>query len=64
MYEMLHGLPPFYSRDHNEMYNRIVNETLKFKRGLSTVSADIITGVRCFLFSLRMISRKVQTNDV
>ncbi|KAK6033670.1 kinase domain protein [Ostertagia ostertagi] len=45
MYEMLYGLPPFYSRDHNEMYNRIVNEPVKIKRSISTVSTDIITGL-------------------
>ncbi|KAK5966654.1 hypothetical protein GCK32_022543 [Trichostrongylus colubriformis] len=49
MYEMLYGLPPFYSRDHNDMYNRIVNEPLKIKRSISAVSTDIITAVRSSL---------------
>ncbi|CAJ0608951.1 unnamed protein product [Cylicocyclus nassatus] len=44
LYEMLYGLPPFYSRDHNEMYNRIVNEPLRIKRSISNTSTDIITG--------------------
>ncbi|KIH69142.1 kinase domain protein [Ancylostoma duodenale] len=45
VYEMLYGLPPFYSKDHNEMYNRIVNEPLKIKRSISNASTDIITGL-------------------
>lgn len=45
LYEMLYGLPPFYSRDHNEMYNRIVNEPLRIKRNISTTSTDIIFGL-------------------
>ncbi|KAK6766168.1 hypothetical protein RB195_025831 [Necator americanus] len=45
LYEMMYGLPPFYSRDHNEMYNRIVNEPLKIKRSISAASTDIITGL-------------------
>ncbi|WKY15942.1 hypothetical protein Q1695_000986 [Nippostrongylus brasiliensis] len=43
LYEMLYGLPPFYSRDHNEMYNRIVNEQLKMKKNISASSTDIVT---------------------
>ncbi|KHJ95796.1 kinase domain protein [Oesophagostomum dentatum] len=45
LYEMLYGLPPFYSRDHNEMYNRIVNEPLKIKRSISATSSDLITAL-------------------
>lgn len=29
-YEMMCGLPPFYSRDCNEMYDRILHDTLSF----------------------------------
>eukprot|EP00052_Salpingoeca_macrocollata_P010694 m.82968 g.82968 ORF g.82968 m.82968 type:complete len:514 (+) comp17685_c0_seq1:202-1743(+) len=29
-YEMMCGLPPFYSRDCNEMYDRILHDTLRF----------------------------------
>uniref|UniRef100_A0A1I7XMI4 Serine/threonine-protein kinase Sgk1 n=1 Tax=Heterorhabditis bacteriophora TaxID=37862 RepID=A0A1I7XMI4_HETBA len=45
LYEMLFGLPPFYSKDHNEMYNRIVNEPLKMKHAISAASSDIIIGL-------------------
>ncbi|KAK6766169.1 hypothetical protein RB195_025834 [Necator americanus] len=45
LYEMLFGLPPFYSRDHNEMYNRIVNEPVKIKKNVSAASSDIINGL-------------------
>lgn len=30
LYEMLTGLPPYYSKDTNEMYYRILNENLSF----------------------------------
>jgi len=30
LYEMLTGLPPYYSKDTNEMYHRILNEDLSF----------------------------------
>ncbi|KAJ1370605.1 Serine/threonine-protein kinase Sgk1 [Parelaphostrongylus tenuis] len=42
---MFYGLPPFYSKDHNEMYNRIVNEPLRIRRSVSAASTDIITGL-------------------
>ena len=30
LYEMMVGLPPFYSEDQNEMYRRIVSDPLRF----------------------------------
>ncbi|CAD6190660.1 unnamed protein product [Caenorhabditis auriculariae] len=45
LYEFLFGLPPFYSRDHNEMYERIVHQPLKMKHQVSAASSDIITGL-------------------
>ncbi|GMR60444.1 hypothetical protein PMAYCL1PPCAC_30639 [Pristionchus mayeri] len=42
LFEMLYGLPPFYSKDHNEMYDKIVNQPLKMKHQLSPASTDII----------------------
>lgn len=30
LYEMLTGLPPYYSKDTNEMYYKILNEDLTF----------------------------------
>jgi len=40
MYEMLTGLPPFYSQEVQEMYNKIMNDKLTFP---PTVSADART---------------------
>lgn len=34
LYEMLTGLPPYYSKDTNEMYNRIINDELTFPDSL------------------------------
>ncbi|KAE9412816.1 hypothetical protein Angca_003804, partial [Angiostrongylus cantonensis] len=45
LYEMFYGLPPFYSKDHNEMYNRIVNEPLRIRRSVSAASTEIIIGL-------------------
>ncbi|CAI4229384.1 unnamed protein product [Auanema sp. JU1783] len=42
LYEMLYGLPPFYSKDHKEMYDKIVNQPLKLKHHISNASSDII----------------------
>jgi serum/glucocorticoid-regulated kinase 2 len=30
LFEMMTGLPPYYSKDTNEMYNRILHEELNF----------------------------------
>ncbi|KAK2194114.1 hypothetical protein NP493_2g08007 [Ridgeia piscesae] len=38
LYEMLFGLPPFYARDLNEMYDKILHHTLQF-RGKSSSPA-------------------------
>lgn len=35
LYEMLTGLPPYYSKDTNEMYHRILNEHLTFPEYLN-----------------------------
>ena len=34
LYEMLIGIPPFFSDDRHEMYSNIVNEELVFPKGL------------------------------
>ena len=44
-YEMLFGLPPFYSRDHKEMYERIVNQQLRVSNIVSVAARDILTAV-------------------
>jgi len=43
LYEMLTGLPPFYSQDVQEMYRRIMNDRLTFPNYVSEVAKDIIS---------------------
>ena len=33
LYEMVFGIPPFYTQNHNEMYKRIIRENFQFKTG-------------------------------
>eukprot|EP00126_Sphaerothecum_destruens_P002515 Sdes_comp15943_c0_seq1m5088 len=42
-YEMLTGLPPFYSNDNNQMYEKILNETLKFPTNLSPIAVNFMS---------------------
>ncbi|KAJ2491481.1 Serine/threonine-protein kinase Sgk2 [Coemansia sp. RSA 2050] len=39
LYEMLTGLPPFYHQDNNAMYQRILNEDLRFPSALPPPAA-------------------------
>ena len=45
IYEMIFGIPPFYTANHNEMYKRIIRENFTFKSGvqISEDGKDIIT---------------------
>jgi len=43
LYEMLVGLPPFYSRDCNEMYDRILHDKLRFPPHVSENARSLIT---------------------
>jgi serum/glucocorticoid-regulated kinase 2 len=45
IYEMIYGLPPFYTQNHNEMYKRIIREPFVFKVGIpiSENAQDLIT---------------------
>ena len=47
LYEMLCGLPPFYSRDHQKMYNSILNDSLTFPVavGLPIDAKNVLTGL-------------------
>jgi len=45
LYEMLTGLPPFYSEDQNEMYQRILEEDLTFPMFVAPLARDILTRV-------------------
>lgn len=43
LYEMLYGLPPFYSRNTSEMYDRILNKPLTLRPGISESAKDILS---------------------
>eukprot|EP00732_Lithocolla_globosa_P004067 Lithocolla_globosa_v1_NODE_3533_length_1645_cov_48.722642.p1 type:complete len:492 gc:universal NODE_3533_length_1645_cov_48.722642:1605-130(-) len=43
LFEMLVGLPPFYSRDCNEMYDRILHDKLRFPSHVSEPAKALIT---------------------
>uniref|UniRef100_A0A1I8ANT6 Serine/threonine-protein kinase Sgk1 n=1 Tax=Steinernema glaseri TaxID=37863 RepID=A0A1I8ANT6_9BILA len=45
LYEMLFGLPPFYSQDRTEMYDRIINQKLTISQLASANSRDILTNL-------------------
>eukprot|EP01130_Rhizamoeba_saxonica_P008692 TRINITY_DN3509_c0_g1_i1.p1 TRINITY_DN3509_c0_g1~~TRINITY_DN3509_c0_g1_i1.p1 ORF type:complete len:308 (-),score=67.83 TRINITY_DN3509_c0_g1_i1:55-978(-) len=45
VYEMLSGLPPFYSEDIPEMYDQIVSGTLMFPEEIDSVSRDFLSGL-------------------
>lgn len=45
MYEMLTGLPPFYSQDVQEMYNKIMNDKLVFPPNVSADARSLLTGL-------------------
>jgi len=42
MYEMLTGLPPFYSQDVQEMYNKIMNDKLVFPPQMSEEAKSLL----------------------
>lgn len=45
MYEMLTGLPPFYSQNVNVMYEKILNEKLRFPSHIETNARDLLSGL-------------------
>ncbi|CAL4067462.1 unnamed protein product, partial [Meganyctiphanes norvegica] len=45
MYEMMYGLPPFYSRDAQQMYDAILNKPLKLRHSISRRARDILDGL-------------------
>lgn len=45
LYEMLIGLPPFYSKDMSIMYDKILNEKLRFPPYISIRARSVISGV-------------------
>ncbi|XP_022102563.1 serine/threonine-protein kinase Sgk1-like [Acanthaster planci] len=45
LYEMLSGLPPFYSRDTAEMYDNILHKPLRMKSNFSAPAKSILEGM-------------------
>uniref|UniRef100_A0AAZ3PKV8 Serine/threonine-protein kinase Sgk1 n=1 Tax=Oncorhynchus tshawytscha TaxID=74940 RepID=A0AAZ3PKV8_ONCTS len=45
LYEMLYGLPPFYSRNTAEMYDNILNKPLQLKPNISNAAKHILEGL-------------------
>ncbi|XP_048406343.1 serine/threonine-protein kinase Sgk2 isoform X1 [Stegostoma tigrinum] len=45
IFEMLFGLPPFYSQDVAEMYNNILHKPLHLPMGISAAARDILMGL-------------------
>uniref|UniRef100_T1IL53 Non-specific serine/threonine protein kinase n=1 Tax=Strigamia maritima TaxID=126957 RepID=T1IL53_STRMM len=42
LYEMVYGLPPFYSRDTPEMYDNILNKPIRLRTNISVAARDIL----------------------
>uniref|UniRef100_A0A1A8RPG6 Serine/threonine-protein kinase Sgk1 n=1 Tax=Nothobranchius rachovii TaxID=451742 RepID=A0A1A8RPG6_9TELE len=45
LYEMLYGLPPFYSRNTAEMYNNILHQTPVLKPNVSNAGRELLEGL-------------------
>ncbi|CAK70461.1 unnamed protein product (macronuclear) [Paramecium tetraurelia] len=45
LYELVTGLPPFYSRNTDEIYQRILNAKLTFPQNLSASIKDLLNGL-------------------
>lgn len=45
LYEMLSGLPPFYSENTNEMYQKILSDPLRFGDEISPDARSLLTGL-------------------
>ncbi|ORX97375.1 kinase-like protein, partial [Basidiobolus meristosporus CBS 931.73] len=43
LYEMLSGLPPYYSPDNSDMYERILSERLRFPPNISSTTRSFIS---------------------
>jgi serine/threonine protein kinase len=43
LYEMLCGMPPFYSRDRDKLFSKILKEALKIPRGVSPEAKSLLT---------------------
>ncbi|POI23962.1 hypothetical protein CIB84_012291 [Bambusicola thoracicus] len=45
LYEMLFGLPPFYSRDVSQMYDNILHKQLQIQGSKTVAACDILHGL-------------------
>lgn len=45
LYEMMYGLPPFYSRNTAEMYNNILHKALVLKPNVSNAGCQLLQGL-------------------
>ncbi|XP_055929106.1 serine/threonine-protein kinase Sgk2-like isoform X3 [Argiope bruennichi] len=45
LYEMLYGLPPFYSKDTLEMYQNILNKPLRLRTNISIPARNLLEGL-------------------
>uniref|UniRef100_UPI00358F0D5B serine/threonine-protein kinase Sgk1 isoform X1 n=1 Tax=Myxine glutinosa TaxID=7769 RepID=UPI00358F0D5B len=45
LYEMLYGLPPFYSRNTAEMYEKILKQPLVLKANISNAACSLLQGL-------------------
>nr|XP_008272675.1 serine/threonine-protein kinase Sgk2 isoform X1 [Oryctolagus cuniculus] len=45
LYEMLHGLPPFYSQDVSQMYDNILHQPLQIPGGRTVAACDLLQGL-------------------
>ncbi|KAF6757398.1 AGC/Akt protein kinase [Ephemerocybe angulata] len=45
LYEMIHGLPPFYDENTDKMYEKILNMPLEFGEEFSEAAKSILTGL-------------------
>uniref|UniRef100_A0A672IZK7 Serine/threonine-protein kinase Sgk1 n=1 Tax=Salarias fasciatus TaxID=181472 RepID=A0A672IZK7_SALFA len=57
LYEMLFGLPPFYSRDTHEMYDNILHKPLAKRPGASSMAWSLLEGLLEKDGTLRLGSR-------
>jgi len=54
LYEMLTGLPPFYSQDVQEMYRKIIHDKLKFPANMNPDAMSLIDGLLQRDFNTRL----------
>ena len=45
VYEMIHGLPPYYNRNREKMYKSILNDKLQFPETMNTQCREFLGGL-------------------